>query len=82
MTLTRPCQRPPGPRAGVNFNDGTKGGEVLEQNLIMNFVRESGDHGAMALQLLRFASLLVGVLSEQALLQQLVHLLTLLGFFD
>lgn len=34
-----------GPRAGVNFNDGTAGGEVLEGNLIFNFVRESGDHG-------------------------------------
>ena len=29
----------------VNFNDGTAGGEVLEMNLVMNFVRESGDHG-------------------------------------
>ena len=28
-----------------NFNDGTAGGEVLEMNLVMNFVRESGDHG-------------------------------------
>ena len=34
-----------GPRAGVNFNDGSAGGEVLEGNLIMNFVRETGDHG-------------------------------------
>ena len=34
-----------GPRAGVNFNDGTAGGEVLERNLVFNFVRESGDHG-------------------------------------
>eukprot|EP00040_Diaphanoeca_grandis_P016432 m.84756 g.84756 ORF g.84756 m.84756 type:complete len:1009 (-) comp25800_c0_seq1:252-3278(-) len=34
-----------GPRAGVNFNDGTAGGEVLEGNLVFNFVRESGDHG-------------------------------------
>jgi len=33
-----------GPRAGVNFNDGSAGGEVLEGNLIFNFVRESGDH--------------------------------------
>lgn len=31
-----------GPRAGVNFNDGTAGGEILEGNLIMNFVRFSG----------------------------------------
>ena len=29
----------------VNFNDGSAGGEVLEGNLIMNFVRETGDHG-------------------------------------
>ena len=34
-----------GPRAGVNFNDGTAGGEILEKNLVFNFVRESGDHG-------------------------------------
>jgi hypothetical protein len=34
-----------GPRAGVNFNDGSAGGEVLEQNLVFNFVRETGDHG-------------------------------------
>ena len=34
-----------GPRAGVNFNDGTAGGEILERNLVFNFVRESGDHG-------------------------------------
>ena len=25
-----------GPRAGVNFNDGSAGGEILEGNLIMN----------------------------------------------
>lgn len=31
--------------SGVNFNDGTAGGEILEGNLITNFVRESGDHG-------------------------------------
>lgn len=35
-----------GPRAGVNFNDGFAGGEVLEGNLIFNMVRETGDHGA------------------------------------
>ena len=34
-----------GPRAGVNFNDGFIGGEVLQGNLIFNFVRETGDHG-------------------------------------
>ena len=37
-----------GPRAGVNFNDGGAGGEVLEGNLIFNFVRESGDHGMVS----------------------------------
>lgn len=35
-----------GPRAGVNFNDGFAGGEILERNLIFNMVRETGDHGA------------------------------------
>lgn len=30
--------------AGVNFNDGSAGGEVMEGNLIFNFVRETGDH--------------------------------------
>ena len=34
-----------GPRAGVNFNDGFGGGDVLERNLLANCVRESGDHG-------------------------------------
>ena len=34
-----------GPRSAVNFNDGGAGGEVLEGNLMLNFVRESGDHG-------------------------------------
>jgi hypothetical protein len=29
-----------GPRSGVNWNDGAMGGEVLEHNLILNFVRE------------------------------------------
>ena len=29
-----------GPRSGVNWNDGAMGGEVLERNLILNFVRE------------------------------------------
>jgi hypothetical protein len=29
-----------GPRSGVNWNDGALGGEMLEQNLILNFVRE------------------------------------------
>lgn len=34
-----------GPRAGVNFNDGFGGGNVLSQNLLFNMCRESGDHG-------------------------------------
>ena len=34
-----------GPRAGVNFNDGMGGGDVMEGNLLANCVRESGDHG-------------------------------------
>ena len=35
-----------GPRAGVNFNDGFAGEEVLEGNLIFNMVRETSDHGS------------------------------------
>eukprot|EP01060_Flectonema_neradi_P022943 TRINITY_DN3115_c0_g1_i6.p1 TRINITY_DN3115_c0_g1~~TRINITY_DN3115_c0_g1_i6.p1 ORF type:complete len:617 (+),score=153.29 TRINITY_DN3115_c0_g1_i6:596-2446(+) len=34
-----------GPRAGINFNDGFAGGDVLEGNLIFSTCRESGDHG-------------------------------------
>ena len=34
-----------GPRAGINFNDGMGGGDVMQGNLIANCVRESGDHG-------------------------------------
>mmetsp|Transcript_23005 Transcript_23005/g.69097 ORF Transcript_23005/g.69097 Transcript_23005/m.69097 type:complete len:905 (-) Transcript_23005:972-3686(-) len=34
-----------GPRAGINFNDGFGGADVLEGNLLANCVRESGDHG-------------------------------------
>lgn len=34
-----------GPRAGINFNDGFGGGNVLENNLLFNFVRETSDHG-------------------------------------
>jgi len=33
------------PRAGVNFNDGFGGGDVVEDNMLANCVRESGDHG-------------------------------------
>ena len=35
-----------GPRAGINFNDGFGGGNLLKNNLIFNMVRETGDHGA------------------------------------
>jgi len=34
-----------GPRAGLNFNDGFGGGDIIEANLLTNCVRESGDHG-------------------------------------
>ena len=34
-----------GPRAGINFNDGFAGGDVVSGNLVFNMVRESGDHG-------------------------------------
>ena len=34
-----------GPRAGVNFNDGFGGGNVMTRNLLFNYVRETGDHG-------------------------------------
>ena len=34
-----------GPRAGINFNDGLGGGNTIEENLLFNFCRESGDHG-------------------------------------
>eukprot|EP00750_Incisomonas_marina_P033516 INCI9889.3.p1 GENE.INCI9889.3~~INCI9889.3.p1 ORF type:complete len:911 (+),score=132.78 INCI9889.3:121-2853(+) len=34
-----------GPRAGINFNDGMGGGNLLENNLIFNMVRETQDHG-------------------------------------
>ena len=34
------------PRAGINFNDGFGGGNLLKNNLIFNTVRETGDHGA------------------------------------
>ena len=34
-----------GPRAGVNFNDGYMGGDLLEENVIWAMVRETGDHG-------------------------------------
>ena len=34
-----------GPRAGINFNDGFGGGNLIENNLVFNMVRETGDHG-------------------------------------
>ena len=34
-----------GPRAGVNFNDGFGGGNLMEKNLIFNYVRDTGSHG-------------------------------------
>jgi len=34
-----------GPRAGVNYNDGFGGGDVLAYNLVFSACRESGDHG-------------------------------------
>ena len=34
-----------GPRAGVNFNDGFGGGDVMAGNILWGWVRETGDHG-------------------------------------
>ena len=34
-----------GPRAGVNFNDGLGGGDVVDHNVIFNMVRETHDNG-------------------------------------
>ena len=34
-----------GPRAGINFNDGFAGGNLVKGNLVFNQVRETGDHG-------------------------------------
>ena len=34
-----------GPRAGINFNDGFGGGNIVSRNLLFNFVRETMDHG-------------------------------------
>jgi len=33
------------PRAAINFNDGMGGGDTVDNNLIFNTCRESGDHG-------------------------------------
>lgn len=34
------------PRAGININDGTWGGHIIEYNDVFNTVLETGDHGA------------------------------------
>ncbi|UUF12480.1 MULTISPECIES: right-handed parallel beta-helix repeat-containing protein [Flavobacterium] len=34
------------PRAGVNINEGTWGGHIIEYNDIFNTVKETGDHGS------------------------------------
>ena len=34
-----------GPRAGINWNDGFGGGNLVQQNLMFNWVRETSDHG-------------------------------------
>jgi hypothetical protein len=49
LPLTRtplaPAQVYNGPRAHLNNNDGFGGGQLIENNLIFNSCRESGDHG-------------------------------------
>lgn len=39
------CTAHHGPRAGINIEDGTFGGHVIEYNDIFDQVRETGDHG-------------------------------------
>ncbi len=39
------CTAHHGPRAGINIEDGTFGGHVLEYNDVFDQVRETGDHG-------------------------------------
>ena len=34
-----------GARAGINFNDGLSGGNIVKNNLLFNFVRETLDPG-------------------------------------
>eukprot|EP00928_Gymnodinium_smaydae_P026730 TRINITY_DN20901_c0_g1_i1.p1 TRINITY_DN20901_c0_g1~~TRINITY_DN20901_c0_g1_i1.p1 ORF type:complete len:912 (+),score=66.56 TRINITY_DN20901_c0_g1_i1:74-2809(+) len=34
-----------GPRAGININDGFAGNNLVQGNLVLNMVRETGDHG-------------------------------------
>lgn len=38
-----------GPRAGINFNDGMGGGNLVQNNLLFNLVRETGDHGPFSI---------------------------------
>ena len=40
-----------GPRAAINFNDGFGGGDSVAENLLLNMVRESKDHGCVPLVL-------------------------------
>ena len=35
------------PRAAINFNDMLGGGNLIQDNLLWNTCRESGDHGAI-----------------------------------
>ena len=35
------------PRAGINLNDNFAGGNVLEENVVFNAVRETSDHGPL-----------------------------------
>lgn len=35
--------------AGINFNEDSIGGSLIEGNLIFNMCRESGDHGPCTL---------------------------------
>lgn len=37
-----------GPRAGINFDDGLGGGNLITENVLSNFCRESSDHGVSA----------------------------------
>jgi hypothetical protein len=39
------CTAHHGPRAGINIEDGTFGGHVIEYNDVFDQIRETGDHG-------------------------------------
>ncbi len=39
------CTTHRGPRAGININDGTFGGHIIEHNDVFDQVRETSDHG-------------------------------------